>query len=133
MYLLKETLKLMANIFSNRGSDQINPKIYSTMMQACINHTLFLSSFYRETPQSDTLTEEIMMRLAQQFSVLCLNQNLKKYIYSELNRRNILRALISESQVPKQYIFLRLNFNLVLEQSWASLVSYRRAFVKTES
>ena len=89
----------MTNIFSNRGCDQINPKIYPTIMQACTNHILNLSALYRENTQSDQLTEEIMMRLTQQLSIICLNQNLKKYVYSELNRRNILRAFISESQV----------------------------------
>ena len=93
--IIKEILKLLVNILSNRGFEQVQPN-QKSMFSRFIQRTIQLTKHYRENYANE---DDIISKLTQFTTIFLSNPQLKTLILGEFNKIDMVRSLLNDIQV----------------------------------
>ena len=93
--LIKEILKLLVNILSNRGFEQVQQN-QKSMFSRFIQRTIQLTKHYRENYANE---DDIISKLTQFTTIFLSNAQLKTLILGEFNKIDMIRSLLNDIQV----------------------------------
>ena len=130
--IIKEILKLLVNILSNRGFEQVQPN-QKSMFSRFIQRTIQLTKHYRENYAAE---DDIISKLTQFTTIFLSNAQLKTLILGEFNKIDMIRSLLNDIQVniPHKYhiicVITRVSTRLG-PHFFKSLLSCPEGFTKT--